>query len=87
MSYSYHSEVSHENCRLQYLVFAAVSLTVFGFVVILHFTGMNLFERFTGLVSPLISFPLIIILGIVSFKFFISNNWFAILSIKFEVRQ
>jgi hypothetical protein len=64
--------------KLQYLVFAGLSLGILGFTGILFFPDKLLFQRFLGKINPLIAFLIAIILGFILLSFLLSRKWFAI---------
>ena len=64
--------------KLQYLVFAGLSLGILGFTGILFFSDKLLFQRFLGRINPLIAFLMAIILGFILLSFLLSQKWFAI---------
>ena len=60
--------------KLQYLVFAGLSLGILGFTGILFFSDKLLFQRFLGRINPLIAFLTAIILGFILLSFLLSQD-------------
>ena len=69
---------SISNNRLQYQVFACLSLGALGLVGVLFLGDPLLFQRFLGRINPLLAFLCVIVLGFALLTFSLSQEWFAI---------
>lgn len=64
--------------RLQYLVYLGVSLVVFSFTIVLHFSERQVFQRFLGSIGPLVAFLIAIVAGFILLSFLLFKKWFVI---------
>lgn len=64
--------------RLQYLVFAGLSIGVIVLTGVGYFSNHLLFQRFLGNLNPLFVFFFIIFWGVILLSFLLSRGWFAI---------
>lgn len=64
--------------RLQYLIYAGLSVGVVTSTGIIYFSDNLLFQRFIGRINPLMAFFMITILGVILFTFLLYEGRFAI---------
>ena len=64
--------------KLQYQVFAALSVTVFALTSIAYFLDTLIFQQFLGEINPFAASFLIILLVFALLSFLLSKGWFAI---------